>query len=107
MGNSIFERERQVCSLRGCVVTIVKISARWQLVIPVEIRKNVGIRPGDSVSIQEHEGMIIIVPMVKHTAESLRGILKGYPSLARALLQSREEERRREDENSPPRLPKA
>ena len=77
---------------------IVKTSGKGQVVIPAAIRRRAGIRAGDKVSVQEQDGIIVVVPVMKKPGESLRGILKGRPSLIEALLKSREKERMREEE---------
>lgn len=79
---------------------VVKTSAKGQVVIPAEIRKRAGLHSGDKVSVQEQDGVIIITPVAKDPIKSLRGILKGQPSLIGALMKSREEERRREAEET-------
>ena len=81
-------------------MAIVRTSGKGQDVIPAAIRKRAGIRAGDKVSVQEHDGIVIVMPVTKRPQESLRGILKGRPSLVEALLKSREEERRREEEQA-------
>ena len=79
---------------------IVRTSAKGQVVIPTEIRKRTGLKAGDKVSVQDHDGVIVIVPVPQDPLKSLRGILKGGPSLVEALLESRQEERRREEEKA-------
>ena len=81
-------------------MAIVRASAKGQVVIPAAIRKRAGIRAGDKVSVQEQDGIVIVVPVTQKPQESLRGILKGRPSLVQALLKSREEERAREEEKA-------
>ncbi|MCX6375231.1 MAG: AbrB/MazE/SpoVT family DNA-binding domain-containing protein [Armatimonadetes bacterium] len=76
---------------------IVRTSGKGQVVIPAAIRRRAGIRAGDKVSVQEQDGIIVVVPVTKKPGESLRGILKGRPSLIEALLKSREKERMREE----------
>jgi len=78
---------------------VVKTSAKGQVVIPADIRKRAGLHSGDKVSVQEQDGVIIITPVAKQL-RSLKGILKGQPSLIDALMKSREEERRREAEET-------
>lgn len=79
---------------------VVKTSAKGQVVIPAGIRKRAGLHGGDKVSVEEHEGVIVIVPVAKDAVRSLQGILKGHPSFIEALLKSREEERRREEKKA-------
>ena len=79
---------------------VVRTSAKGQVVIPANLRKRVGLRPGDKVSVQEQDGVIIIMPVAADLPGSLRGILKGHRSLIRALTESRERERNREEKEA-------
>lgn len=51
----------------------VKVSPKYQVVIPKELRKKLGIKPSDKVLVEEIEGMIIVIPKPK----SFTGFLKG------------------------------
>jgi len=54
---------------------IVTVSPKYQVVIPLALRKALGIKPGQKVELREHEGAIELVP-VKPIA-AYRGFLKG------------------------------
>jgi len=62
---------------------VVKTSSKGQIVIPVEIRKKFGIKPGQKVN--------------EDPIKALRGILKGKPSLTKSLLAERKKDREREE----------
>ena len=70
----------------------VTVSKKGWVVIPHEIRERYGIRPGDKVQVVDYAGRIAIIPAMKDPIQEARGMLKGGPSLTKALL----EERRRE-----------
>jgi AbrB family looped-hinge helix DNA binding protein len=70
----------------------VTVSKKGWVVIPHEIRQRYGIRPGDKVQVVDYAGRIAIIPAMKDPIREARGMLKGGPSLTKALL----EERRRE-----------
>ncbi len=53
----------------------VKVSPKYQVVIPLEIRKSLGIRPGTKVHVLQYENRIEYIP-VKDMKE-MRGFLKG------------------------------
>jgi AbrB family looped-hinge helix DNA binding protein len=53
----------------------VKISSKFQVVIPEEVRKKANIKPGQRVVIIEKEGIISIIP--QRPAKELKGSLKG------------------------------
>ncbi len=78
---------------------IVKTLAKGQIVIPVEIRKKIGLKPGRKVLVtMESERKVTLEPLPEDPIRQLRGILKGGPSLTRELLQERRRDRRREEE---------
>ena len=62
-------------------MTSVKVSPKFQVVIPKEIREKMGIRAGRMLQVVQfgnHIELIPIEPMRKY-----RGILKGMPSFER------------------------
>lgn len=77
---------------------IVKTLAKGQIVIPADIRKKIGLKPGSKVLVTVTDSQkIILEPVPEDPIKSLRGILKGGPSLTRALLQERRKDRQREE----------
>ena len=52
---------------------IVKVGPKYQVVIPKELRKKLGIKPKDKVLVEEIEGMVIVIPKPR----SFTGFLKG------------------------------
>ena len=79
----------------------VTVSQKGWVVIPAEIRRNNGIKPGDRLNVVEYAGFISLHPMLKNPVEEGMGILKSGSngrglSLTKALEQERAEERRRE-----------
>jgi len=53
----------------------VKISSKYQLVIPRKIRKSLGIKPGELIKIITYNGRIELIPI--GPIEKLNGFLKG------------------------------
>ena len=78
-------------------MSTVKVSRKGWVVIPRDIRERHGIRPGDRVHIVDYAGRIAIVPALKDPIRQGRGLLKGRPSLTRALLEERRLELEREE----------
>jgi len=78
----------------------VKTSAKGQVVIPIEIRKKLGIKPGQMVNLTLEGEKAVITPLPEDPIKALRGSLKGSASLTRELLRERKEEQRREEEIS-------
>ena len=53
----------------------VKVSPKYQIVIPSDIRKNLNIKPGEKIEIIPYENRIECVPL--KNIEDMRGFLKG------------------------------
>jgi len=53
----------------------VTISPKYQIVIPKEIRKALGIRPGEKVHVLQYENRIEYIPVKE--MKKMRGFLKG------------------------------
>jgi AbrB family looped-hinge helix DNA binding protein len=56
-------------------MTTVKVSPKFQVVIPLEIRKRMRIRPGRKLQVFQFENRIEMIPV--ETIENLRGSLRG------------------------------
>jgi AbrB family looped-hinge helix DNA binding protein len=69
------------------------VTSKGQLVIPAAVRRRLGIRKGTRVSILEDKGRLILQPVTREFVHSLRGSLKGKPSLLDLLLDERKRER--------------
>jgi AbrB family looped-hinge helix DNA binding protein len=67
----------------------VTVSKKGWVVIPSEIRRRYGIRPGDKVHIVDYAGRIALIPAAEDPIAAGRGMLKGAPSLTKALLEDR------------------
>jgi len=52
-----------------------KVSSKYQIVIPYEIRKQLNIKKGQKLQVGVRNGMITLIPEVDF--KSLQGILKG------------------------------
>ena len=66
-----------------------KILKKGQLVIPVSIRKKLGLKTGDSVNLFDYDGAIHVIPTSKNPVKEAVGILPRRPSLSRKLLKDR------------------
>ena len=56
----------------------VKVSPKFQIVIPKEIRKDLNIKPGEKLAIIEKGGTIHLIQVGK--VQSIRGIAHGVSS---------------------------
>lgn len=69
-----------------------KISSKGWVVIPAEIRRKYGLKPGDEVNVIDYGGVISLVPVRRDPINEGYGMLKG----AGPLLDDLSEERRRD-----------
>jgi len=54
---------------------VVKVSPRYQVVIPHSVRRSLGIKPGHKVQVILYEGRIELIPV--KPIKKMRGFLKG------------------------------
>ena len=66
-----------------------KILKKGQLVIPVGMRKKLGLKLGDSVKLFDYDGAIHVIPTAKNPVKEAIGILPRRPSLSKKLLKDR------------------
>lgn len=71
------------------------VTTKGQVVIPVQLRKKVGIKPGIKVFLEEKKGNIIIHPATPDFYERHYGLLKGA-QLTELLGEMRGEEKKHE-----------
>lgn len=69
------------------------VTTKGQLVIPSRLRRKYGIRKGTRVAMIEEETRIILQPLTREYVRSLRGSLKGEPSMLEFLKESRRQDR--------------
>ena len=53
----------------------VTLSQKFQVVIPLPVRRNMGLRSGQKMQVVEHEGRIELIP--DRDITELKGFLKG------------------------------
>lgn len=77
---------------------IITISSKGQIVIPKKIRKDLGIKPGQKVSVRVIDSQRIeLLPLPENPIEAFCGIFEEGSSLTEALLKERKEEFKREE----------
>jgi len=76
-------------------MTVATISSKGWIVIPAELRKKYDLQPGSNVVLVDYGGVIAIVPAMSDPVEESAGMLKGGPSLTKALGLERQRERER------------
>jgi AbrB family looped-hinge helix DNA binding protein len=72
------------------------ISKKGWVVIPREVRERHSLKQGDRVQVIDSGDMISIVPLSRDPIKQARGIARGKTSLVKALLESRQEDAKRE-----------
>ncbi len=70
-----------------------KTLSKGQIVIPSVIRKKYHIEPGTTIQISEYNGIIYLVPPVHNAIKAACYVLPSVPSLAKKLIQERNNER--------------
>jgi AbrB family looped-hinge helix DNA binding protein len=77
------------------------ISSKGQVVVPAELREQLGLKQGTRATWTEERGRLILMPITERILDEMQGFLKprpGEPSVFEASLEERELERRRERE---------
>jgi len=77
------------------------ISSKGQVVVPAQLREQLGLTKGTRATWTEERGRLILMPVSERVLNELQGCLKrrpGEPSVFEASLEERERERRRERE---------
>ena len=71
------------------------VTSKGQLVIPVRIRRKLGIRPGTKVCFVERGSDILFQPITKQYVRSMSGMLNSATSVTEELLDERKRDRTR------------
>jgi len=78
-------------------MSIVKVSTKGQLIIPVHIRKKLNIKPHTKLELHLEGEKIVAYPVPEDPIRALRGALKLRKPAVEIMKEVREEEKRRED----------
>ena len=76
---------------------IVRVSTKGQIVIPAEMRKEFGIKPGTMIDLAAEGNAIALRPVPDDPVEASYGAFAHLESMIPGLLQDRREEREREE----------
>ncbi|MGD8239965.1 MAG: AbrB/MazE/SpoVT family DNA-binding domain-containing protein [Armatimonadota bacterium] len=76
---------------------LVRASKKCQIVIPAELRRDMGIQAGDYFDIKASDGRIVLIPLGADPIEAAHGMLADGPSLTQELLRERAADREREE----------
>lgn len=78
----------------------VTISAKGQIVIPAEVRRCLGIKPGAKLRLRVADTHFELSPLPEDLIGHLRRVVKKDPSLSQMLLAERESDCVREEEDA-------
>lgn len=79
-------------------MNVATVSSKGQIVIPEKLRRKYGITKGTRVSIEEAGDTLVLHPVTREYVGGLVGFLSKGPSLTQALLDERQEDRGREED---------
>ena len=63
------------------------ISSKGWVVIPADLRKKYGLKPGDDVNIVDYGGVLSLVPAPKEPVREAMGMLSSAESVAAELVE--------------------
>ena len=74
---------------------ITTVSTKGQLVIPAEMREQLGIEPGTRLAVTLQGSRIILEPVSAELVDATRGIFAGKRSLSSVLQHQRRQEHKK------------
>ena len=74
----------------------VTVSAKGWVVIPAELRKKYGIKPGSKLQFVDYGGVMSLIPGFEDPVNEGAGMLQGGPSLTEAIVEEHRKELERE-----------
>ena len=54
---------------------VVTLSSKFQVVIPQDVRKKLGLKPGQKIVVVEKDGVVHLIP--RRAIKQMRGFVKG------------------------------
>ena len=76
--------------------TFITPTAKGQIVIPVALRRKLGITAKTKIRVYEEDGRVILQPITREQIRRVRGMFKGSGMLA-SLIEDRAWEREQEE----------
>jgi len=77
------------------------VSSKGQVVIPVELRQQLGLKKGTPATWSEEQGRLVLTPMSERLLDEIQGFLRPEPgdnSMFEESFHERQRERKREKE---------
>jgi len=78
-------------------MTTTVVTSKGQVVIPSRIRRKLNIKRGTKLYIEEKEQEIVLKPVTAAYFERIAGVLPTKGKLAKALLEERTKDKKREE----------
>lgn len=82
-------------------MAVTQMSEKGQILIPKQLRRRLGFKPGGRVHLAEEEGRIVLTPVPADPIAAATGFLKGKFSLTEDLRREHRKEARRERKARP------
>jgi AbrB family looped-hinge helix DNA binding protein len=82
----------------------VRISQKGWVVIPANLRKKYGLKPGANIQVVDYGGVLALVPVFRDPVKEGAGLLKAagaeqpHDSLTEAIVEEHRKERERESQ---------
>jgi len=73
-------------------MTIHSVSNKGWVVIPAELRRKYGLKPGTEVRIVDYGGVLAIIPAMREPVREAAGMLKTGEKITDALLEEHRSE---------------
>jgi len=67
-------------------MTLLTVSSKGWVVIPAELRRKYGLKPGVQLRAVDYGGVLALLPALDDPVEQAAGMLRGEPSLTQSLL---------------------
>lgn len=77
-------------------MNVAVVTTKGQIVIPVDVRRRLGIAKGSRLAVEERNGSVVLRPLDSEYFMKLSGCARGW-GLLEALGEARAEERKREE----------
>ncbi len=77
-------------------MAIVSTSSKGQVVIPRDVRRALGLKPGQKVSVTLEGDRAVVVPLPEDPVKATWGMFRDGTSLTKALVAEHRKERRRD-----------
>ncbi len=74
-------------------MTIHSVSSKGWVVIPADLRRKYGLKPGAEVRIVDYGGVLAIIPAMREPVSEAAGMLKTEKKITDALLEEHRSER--------------